>query len=455
MDLASLFKPRTMAVIGVSTSKYDHPANTIYYKNHLRQSVKVYGINNRGGKLRGETFYATIADVPDRVDLAVIATKAEYVPGVMEECINNRVKGAVVVSGGFAEAGRRDLQDRLVSMAKEADFPFFGPNCLGIYAPPHIDTLFVLSERIVRPDPGRVAFISQSGGILVDQMVKFAGQGVGLSAGISIGNKAFIREVDLLKYFMNDAGTDVIAFYLEGFEANEGREFVMAAKDCPKPVVVLKSGKTPGGVKAVSSHTASIAGDYKVFSSVMKQFDVVEAEDDYELSTFSNALSFYPRVSGSHIGIISGSGGHGALATDACSAQGFTVFPLDDEDRKALKEIVSPSIKEIASFANPVDLTGSAIDDDFVGVAKYLSGKKDIDCILMLALPYSPAVTLDLGARLGLVYQQEGKPIIAYVPRVEKYRILIDGFTMNNIPVAHSVEDAVKMAKAIRRGALC
>ena len=455
MNLSNMFKPKTMAVVGVSTSNDDHPANTIYYKNHLRQSVKVYGVNNRGGKIRGETLCQSIKDIPEPLDLVVIVTKAEFVSGIMEECIRVHAKGAVVISGGFAEVGRKDLQDKLISMAKEADFPFFGPNCLGIYSPPHIDTLFVLSERIVRPDPGRVAFISQSGGILVDQMVKFAGQGVGLSAGISIGNKALIRETDLLKYFMDDPDTDVIAFYMEGFEENEGRRFVLAAKNCTKPVIVLKSGKTPSGIKAVSSHTASIAGDYKVFSSVMAQYGIVEAEDDYELSTFSNALSFYPKPSGPNIGIVTGSGGHGALASDTCSAQGLTVSTLTSQDQTALKEVLSPAIKEIASYANPIDLTGSAVDDDFVEVVRYLSRKKEIDCILMLALPYSPAITLDLGARIGVVYQQEGKPIIAYVPRVEKYRILIDGFTMNNVPVAHSVEDAVKMARAIRRNKTC
>ncbi len=455
MNLSTILKPGTMAVVGVSTTNDNHPANVIFHKNHLHHTVKVFAVNNRGGTLRGEPLFQSVADIPEKLDLAIIATKTEFVPKVMEECIRAGVGGAVVISGGFAETGREDLQDRIVAIAKEADFPFIGPNCLGIYAPPCIDSLFIPGERMVKPEPGRVAIISQSGGILVDHMVKCAGYGIGLSVGISIGNKALVREVDLLRHFANDPDTDVIAFYLEGFGKGEGREFVLAARDCPKPVIVLKSGKTASGTKAVSSHTATIAGDYKVFSSVMTQHGVVEAADDFELTAFAGALSSYRKPMGPRVGIITGSGGHGALASDACSTRGFTLPALTDQEQGELRSLVSPSIKEIATYTNPIDLTGSSIDDDFVATARYLSRKQDLDCILMLVLPYLPGVTMDLGARLGVVHQQEGKPLIAYVPHVERYRILIEGFIENNVPVAHSVEDAVHMAKAIRRNKSC
>ena len=133
---------------------------------------------------------------------------------------------------------------------------------------------------MVRPVSGNIAIVSQSGGILVDQMVKFAGQGIGLSRAIGLGNKAVINEIDMLKFFARDDMTEVIAFYIEGFGPGQGREFVTAASRCPKPVIVMKAGKSEAGGRAVSSHTASIAGDYKVFSSIMKQFGVVEAMDD-------------------------------------------------------------------------------------------------------------------------------------------------------------------------------
>jgi acetate---CoA ligase (ADP-forming) len=455
VDLGKILKPKNMAVIGVSLTNEAHPANVVYYKNQFHYDVQVFAVNGRGGTLRGEPVYRSILEVPGNVDLAVIATRAGYVPDVMKECIDAGVGGAVVISGGFAETGMGDLQERLRAMAREAEFPFIGPNCLGIYAPPYTDTFFIPTERMVRPEKGKVAIVSQSGGVLVDHMVKCFAEGVKVSLAVSIGNKALIGEIDLLRYLQADPETGVIAFYIEGFGKREGREFAIAASACPKPVIVVKAGKSSRGRRAVSSHTASLAGDYKVFSSVMKQYGIVEARDEVELVSFAEALSSYQKPIIGNIAVITGSGGHGALATDSCSAHDLAVPVLDEKDALELKDRVSPAIREIASFGNPIDLTGSSIDDDFVAVAKYLSTKEAIDCVIVLLLPYLPGVSMDLGARLGLVYQQEKKPIIAYVPHVEKYSMLMEGFMLSGIPVAHSVEDAVHMADAIRRNRAC
>ena len=455
MNFKALFKPNTLAVIGVSLHNDRHPANVIYNKNNLRFQAEVFPVNDRGGVLQGETVYPRISDIPQKVDLAVIAVRAEMVPDIMAECIQAGAGGAVVISGGFAEIGRNDLQDRMVSLAREAGFPFIGPNCLGIYSPPYMDTFFLPSERMVRPDRGRVALVSQSGGTLVDQMTKFANEGVGLSLGVSIGNKAQIREIDLLRYFAHDPATDVIAFYVEGFEKNEGRKFVLAADQCPKPVIVLKSGKSPGGGRAISSHTASMAGDYEVFSAVISQYGVVEARNEYELVSFCEALSCYNRSIEGKIGIITASGGHGALAVDACFSHGLSVPTLSEQHQAEIGSRVSPRVRAIASFGNPIDLTGSAVDDDFIAAATFLSTRKEVDCVLILLLPYTPGITSDLGARLSQIYRQECKPLIAYVPHVEKYRIFIEGFELNRVPVAHSIEGAVQMADAMRRCQPC
>jgi acetyltransferase len=286
-------------------------------------------------------------------------------------------------------------------------------------------------------------------------MVKFSEEGVGLSLGVSIGNKALIGELELLEYFARDPETGVIVFYVEGFGKNEGRAFVQAASRCAKPVIVLKSGKTPGGKRAVSSHTAAMAGDYEVFSSVLSQHGVVEARNEYELICFSEALSCCPRPIEGRIGIITSSGGHGALAVDACLSHGLTVPVLPEEDQAELRKRVSSRLQAIASFNNPVDLTGSALDDDFTAAARFLSKKEDVDCVLLLLLPYTPGITSDLGARLSQIYRQEGKPLIAYVPHVEKYRMFVEGFQLNEVPVAHSIDGVVLMAEAMRRRQPC
>ncbi len=455
MDLNKLFRPRTLAVIGLSLTNEKHPANVIYNKNNLRMQAKAFPVNDRGGIYQGEKVYSSIGDIPEKIDLAVIAARAEAVPELMTECIQAGTGGAVVISGGFAETGRKDLQDRIVSIAKEAQFSFIGPNCLGIYSPPHVDTFFIPSERIVRPEKGKVALVSQSGGILVDHIVKLAGEGVGLSMAVSIGNKALIREIDLLEYFSNDPDTNVVAFYIEGFGEREGRAFVLKAGQCRKPIVVLKAGKTSMGMRAVSSHSASMAGDYEVFSSVLAQYGVVEAKDEFELIPFCEALTSYQSPIEGKVGIITGSGGHGAMAVDACLDHKLSVPTLREADQIEIKAKISPRIQAIASLGNPIDLTGSAVDEDFVGAASSLSGVREVDCILVLLLPYAPGITSDLGARLSQIQRQAGKPMIAYVPHVEKYLMFVEGFQLNQIPVAHSIEEAVHMAEALRRNQPC
>lgn len=455
MNLQPLFAPESLAVCGVSLSNDKHPANVIYNKNLLRFPVNVYPVNPRGGTIRGEKVYSSIDQIENPVDLAVIAVRAEYVPEILKQCIAKKVKGAVVISGGFAEAERQDLQDQLVEIAARADFPFIGPNCLGIYAPSQVDTFFLPSERMVYPNKGKVAIISQSGGILVDLLVKFAGEGIGLSLAVSIGNKALVKEEQFLQFLTNDPTTSVIAFYIEGFGKNEGRRFVNAARKCKKPIVVMKAGKTHGGQRAVSSHTASLAGDYKVLSDIFAQYGIVEAKNELELLSFCESLSSYPDSSARKIGIITGSGGHGAMAVDACLAHGLEVPLLPEAEQNSLRDSLSPSIRSIAAIGNPIDLTGSAVEDDFAIATAALLDSSEVDCVLVLLLPYLPGISSDLSARISQIAQKADKPLIAYVPHVERYRMLIEGFEFNKVPVSPSIEGAVLMVDALRRRSSC
>ncbi len=380
---------------------------------------------------------------------------AEFAAAVLAECIEAGVGGAVVISGGFAEVGRGKEQEKLAGLAREAAFPFIGPNCLGVFSPSRVDTLFLPGERMVLPEKGNVALVSQSGGILVDQMIKFSQEGIGLSRAVSIGNKALVGEIDLLDYLAADRETEVVAFYVEGFSRGEGRRFVEAAARCPKPVIVLKSGKTPAGSRAVSSHTASLAGDYKVFSEVLAQHGVVEAKSEDELSSYCEVLGSYRVKIEGRVGIVTASGGHGALAVDACSARGLATPSFGEEFERLVRKKLSPAVRGIASTSNPIDLTGSAVDDDFDAAVECLGARPEIDCVLVLLLPYLPDVTSHLGARLGRSRGPGDAPLIAYVPHVEKYRMLIEGFELNRVPVAHSIDGAVRMVDALRKGPSC
>ncbi len=455
MDLNRLLKPNRVAVIGVSTSNDNHPANVIFKKLQFRYPVEVYAVNNRGGELHGTPVYPGIDAIPVTIDLAIIAVRATYSPQILEDCIECGVGGAIVVSGGFAETGNVELQDRIAAIAKAADFPFIGPNCLGYFSPGKIDTFILPSERVEIPKAGGVAIISQSGAFLVDLLVKFSKHGIGVSQAVSIGNKAVVREIDLLNFLKDDPETNVVILYIEGFDKNEGRAFVEAATCIGKPVVVIKAGKSAAGSLAVSSHTASIAGDYKVFSDVIAQHGIIEAQSEYEILSYCKGLNAYPRNIGRNIGIITISGGHGVAATDMCASQGMVVPEIPEAVRRKIYNRLSRSVRDIATIRNPVDLTASAVDEDFVAVYDEMTKLSDYNAFLMLVLPYSTGVSVDIGAKVSNPSQKRIRPLVAYIPQMAKYQAFIEGFELNGVPVSDSIEGAVLMLEGMRRYQPC
>lgn len=455
MNLDRLLKPRRVAIIGVSLSNDNHPANVIFKKLQFRYPVDVYAVNNRGGDIHGVAVYDSIAAIPEPIDLAIVAVKAAYAPDIIRACIHHDVGGAVIVSGGFAETGNVDLQNQLATIARAADFPIIGPNCLGFFSPGKIDTFILPSERMETPKPGGVAIISQSGAFLVDLLVKFSNHGIGVSHAISIGNKAVLREIDLLNYLKDDPETKVIALYIEGFSDGEGRSFVAAATCIGKPVVVIKSGKSAEGSRAVSSHTASIAGDYRVFSQVFAAHGIIEAQNDYEILSYCKVLNTYPRNIHRNIGIITISGGHGVAASDMCAMRGFALPEIPDHVREKIHSRLSPSVRNIAAIRNPIDLTASAIDEDFVAAYDEMTNLTDFDAFLMLVLPYSTGVSIDIGAKVSNPSKKRVRPLVAYIPHMAKYQAFIEGFELNGVPVSDSIEGAVMMLEGMRRYQRC
>jgi acyl-CoA synthetase (NDP forming) len=451
MQLARLFEPKTTAIFGVSFSNPFHPANVIYNKNHLRYKTKAYCINPSGGVLYGEKVYPSIREIPEKVDLAILGIRAEFVPQALRECVEAGVSGGVVISGGFSETGRTDIEDEIRTISLENEFPVIGPNCLGIFSPPHIDAFFLPHERLVEPRRGPVALLSQSGGILVDLMIKLTQEDVGISKAVSTGNKTAVDEVDLLRHLGEDPETRVVGIYIEGFTGQRGRTFVELMRSYPKPVIVLKSGKTPGGSRAVSSHTASLAGDYAVFAEVVRQGGAIEAKNETEFVSCCEALGCCDAKRVRKVCIITGSGGHGAMAADQCFSTGLTIVEVPAPHKEDLRKSLSASVQQICSLNNPIDLTGSAVDNDFFVATRFFLEKDYVDCLILLLLPYLPGLSSDVGARLAVAFREFKKPVIAYLPHVEKYGIFIDGFEANGIPVAHSVEGAVYMAKSLMR----
>jgi len=463
MDLEKLFKPKSMAVVGISKKNPLSPGRIVLLKNEFEMSVKVYGIYPTGGDLEGIKLYEKLDKLPEIPDLLVIAVGPDDTLGYVQDCVDLNIPSCVIIGGGFAEIGgkgkKRQLE--LEKIAFDNDVAVLGPNCLGVYASPTVDTIFLPTERITRPPKGSVALISQSGGVLVDQFfVKFKERNIGVSTAVSIGNRAVVDEVMLLEYFSKiDQETSNIAFYLEGFKEGRARQFLQLAKESEDTVVIFIGGKTREGKVATQSHTASLAGDYKILSAALRQNHIIQPSSERELLTslkVYDVLSHRKNPFGKNVitfgdvVIVSVSGGHGVIASDMLKKYGLNAVRLERQEKKDLKELMNPSAREIASFNNPIDLTGSVIDTDIEDVVRYLSGIERIECIILLLLPYPPNISFQIGRRIANIVSTKNKPVVCFVPYVAKYTLIIESLELAYIPVFHSIKEAVQAVSALK-----
>jgi acyl-CoA synthetase (NDP forming) len=456
LDFSKVFNPERIAVIGVSMSNPFHPANIIFNKNYYGYQCEAFGVNPKGGELEHRRIYRSVREIPGKIDMAVVAVKAQHVPEAARDCAGAGVGALVVISGGFAEMGEegRALQEELVEICAAGSMTLIGPNCFGVYSPPLVDTFFLPPERTVFPRKGDIAVASQSGAFLVDQiMTSFHEAGIGISVAVSMGNKAAVDEDVLLEHFNSRADTGCMCFYIEGLDPGV-RKFIESARGVTEktPVVVFMGGKTERGQAAAASHTAALAGNHEMVAGALKQSGILEAETEAEVTSFCKILSYYHHrpLHSCNIAILSSSGGHGVVASDMASMADLQVPRFSLERQEELRALVEPAIQEIASLANPVDLTGSATDQDFERSLDYLLSCEDIEAALVLTLPYTPMLTSFVGTRLGQVVKRHDKPVVAYVPDLAKYGMVLEGFELNGIPVVHSIEDGVQMMRALR-----
>lgn len=463
MDLERLFKPKTMAVVGISKKNPLSPGRIVLLKNEFEMNVKVYGIYPSGGEIEGIQLYERLDNLPEVPDLLVIALGPDDTLGYIKDCVNLNIPAAVIIGGGFAEIGGKGKkrQEKLEKIAFENDIAVLGPNCLGVYAPPIVDTIFLPTERITRPPKGSVALISQSGGVLVDQFfVKFNERNIGVSTAASIGNRAVVDETMLLEYFSQfDIETTNIAFYLEGFKEGKARKFLNLAKKSDDTVIVFFGGKTREGKVATQSHTASLAGDFKIIYDALRQYFIIQPHSERELLTCLKVYDVLSHkrnpfgenvITYGNVAIVSVSGGHAVLASDMLKKYGLNAIRFTQQERNDLKDLMNPVVKEIASFNNPIDLTGSVLDTDIENVIRYLSDLDKIECIILLLLPYPPNISFQIGRRIANIILSKNKPIVCFIPYVLKYSMIIESLEIANIPVFHSIKETVQAVSALK-----
>lgn len=290
-----MFDIKSVAIVGATPN--EGKAGNIILKNFIEDfKGKIFPINPKYNEIYGLKCYPSISNILDPLDLVVVAIPAKGVPEVIREAGEKKVKMAIIISAGFSETGEegRKLEEEIKEYSKKYGIRIIGPNGMGVYDPYNgIDTFFVDRNRLKRPKKGKISVLSQSGAISLAIMEWLSSRDIGVSKIISYGNRIDLDEVDFLNYFKNDENTKAVFIYLEGLKEGRGKEFLKAAKELNKPVVVLKSGKTKRGILAVSSHTSSMAGDYEVYYHAFKQYGIIEAKNMEEFMIYLQAISYY------------------------------------------------------------------------------------------------------------------------------------------------------------------
>ena len=308
MDLNSIFNPKSIAVIGASkdTTKIGH----VIFRNLVEGNFNgnIYGVNPNAYEIIGQPIYPSLKDILGPIDLAVIAVPAPLVKQVMQQCVEKKVKGVIVISSGFSEVGNITEEQEIAQIAKDADIAMIGPNCMGVINPSiRMDGVFNPVYKTKRPGPGEISFMTQSGAVGAAVIDIAAKMGVGIASFISYGNATVVNESHLLEFYKDDPKTKVIAIYMES--AKDGRRFYEIAKEVSmhKPIILIKAGKTKGGARAAQSHTASLAGSYDVYSAAFKQAGIIEVESLTDLFDFSK-IFLQPFPKGDKVGIITNGG---------------------------------------------------------------------------------------------------------------------------------------------------
>lgn len=444
--LDAFFEPNSVAVIGAS-----HTSGKIGYeilKNFVKGGFegKIYPVNPDTKPILGLKVYSSVGRIPNSVELAVIATPAKTVPEILEACVEKKVKGVVIVSGGFSEAGKEGakLENRLKDIIKGSKTRILGVNCLGVYDPySKVDTLFNPRERMGRPTTGDVGFVSQSGSVGITILDHMAEERIGISKFISYENATDIDETDSIRYLGDDERTNMIVLFLEG--VRDGRKFIDVAKDVTKkkPIIVLKGGKTKAGSRAASSHTGSLAGSSKIYSGAFRQAGLLEANEWDDLFDFTKAF-FQPLPKGKRIAIITNGGGFGVLAADACESLGIELPELPENIRKKMKNVVPPHV----ILNNPLDLTGSSTTEWYEAAMEACLKSDKFDGILLITILSTPLLGENITDTI-IKMKKFKKPIICCTIGGMFTLNLIRVLEAEGIPVYPTPERAAKAIGAL------
>lgn len=425
--LDAIFRPKSVVVIGAS-NKLTSWGFSIFHNILLggfTEKRNLYAVNPNPQQILGRRTFSRVIDIPDEIDLGIIAVRASMVPRVMEDLAEKGIQGVIIISSGFSEAGKKKEEENLVRIARKGNMRIVGPNGMGIFSAPA--NLNALMSWVV-PVPGPISCISQSGNIGTILLRQGIVTGVGFRYYVSSGNEADLRVEDYLKYFAEDDGTKSIMVYLES--VRNGEQFIKVAQNVSKekPVIVLKGGKTPAGARATQSHTGSLAGERSIYEAAFNQTGLIQAASIDELFELGVNVAFKPLPQGKNVGIISVGGGWAVLASDACQLEGLNVPTLHNDLIKEINEFLPPYWPK----NNPIDTVALFDPSAFEKLLKLLLRQTYIDGVLLLGLggygfypkylAHSPFISEEDVKRVTLFAEMETHLVKAILKAEEFFR---------------------------------
>jgi acetyltransferase len=446
-NMKYLFEPRSLGIIGASRDK--KKIGHAVLKNVLAGGYagKIYPVNPGGGEIEGLPVFRSILDIDEPVDVVCVTLPAELVYDTIVQCVEKKVKHAIIITSGFSEIGNFAEEKRIADYARSGGMRILGPNVFGVYSSQvRLNATFV-SGNI---PSGHLAMITQSGALGLTLIGQASVENIGLSAIVSVGNKSDIDEADLLTYLSDHAATHVILMYIEG--VRNGEKFLQSIRKTTmkKPVIVIKSGRSEKGARAAASHTGSLAGSDAVFDDVIHQCGALRAESTKEAFNWAMILAGNPLPQGGNTVIITNGGGAGVMATDACEKYGVGLY----DDPQNLKNVFSPVIPTFGSTKNPIDITGQAAAADYSKAFDAALADDHIHTVFGIYCESALSPSADLGSIIEknfLSYKSRGKLIVFALFGGQQTADYVVSARKRGVPVSDDVYDTASSLGAMYR----
>ena len=409
--IEAVFSPRSVAVLGVTKSPGTVPYDIFHNILGSSYTGVLYPVAPGKRSIDSVRAYRYLTDIDDQVDLAVLVFPANVCEKALEHCAAKGVKGVIIISAGFREVGPEGVsrEQRIKQICRENGIAMIGPNCLGVI---NTDPAISLNASFARkmPAEGRIAFLSQSGALCTAVLDYARGKGIGFSKFVSFGNKAGLTEMDLLEYLHDDEKTDVILLYLE--ELRNGRKLIEVARritrgEGAKPILAIKSGRTPQGASAAASHTGSLAGEDAICEAVFREAGIIRVASIEELFNTAIMLTNQPLPKGDRLAIVTNAGGPGVMATDAAVRTGLSIARFAPETTAKLKA----ALPAAANIKNPVDVIGDARCDRYMAAMEAVLADDGVDQMLVILTPQSMTDIDDIARGVTRVHARADKPI--------------------------------------------